>query len=145
MTGRFHVRFQRESGDVAVLELVLLMPVLLALLLLMVGLGRLGVSRLDIDDVTADAARAASLARSPTGAEGAARQAATDSLGSHALTCNPLEVAVDVSAFRPGGWVTVTLVCTIPADRLGATWVPEQRTLTARSTAAIETYRGIAR
>lgn len=132
-----------ERGDVAVLELVLLVPVLLALLLLMVGLGRLGASRLSIDDVASDAARAASLARSADEAAEASHRAATESLGSHSLTCRPLDVEVDVAAFRPGGWVRVDLACGVSLGRLGAVWAPGGRTMTASATATVETHRGV--
>lgn len=141
---RFRHRFgQGEDGDVAVLELVLLTPVLLGLILLMVGLGRLGASRLDIDDVAADAARAASIARSADEAVEWARRAATESLGSHSLTCRPLEVGVDVSEFRPGGRVRVDLACGVSLGRLGSVWTPEGRILQASAIATVETYRGL--
>jgi Flp pilus assembly protein TadG len=128
---------------VAVVELVLLTPVLVVLVLLAVALGRLGASRLQIDDVAADAARAASRARSAPEAADAARDAATTSLASHALTCRPLDVAVDVSGFRPGGRVVVELACGVSLGRFGSLWSPQGRALTARAVAAVETYRGV--
>jgi len=132
-----------ENGDVAVIELVLAVPLFLVLLLTMVALGRLATSRLDIDDVAADAARAASLARSPEEAIATAQAKATAALGGHDLTCEPLAVRVDVTRFRPGGWVAVEVDCTVPGSELGLDRVSPDRGLSGRAVAPIEVHRGL--
>ncbi len=56
----------RERGSAAV-ELVLATPVLVALMLLAVAGGRLASARGEVDAAARDAARAASIGRTPTG------------------------------------------------------------------------------
>ena len=60
-------RRDNERGS-ATVELVILTPLLILLLLFVVALGRLAGARIDVDGVAAQAARAASIARSPQAA-----------------------------------------------------------------------------
>jgi hypothetical protein len=89
------------------------------------------------------AARAASLARDPGTAATQAAAVAQAALASEHVTCNPLTVSPDTSAFRPGGQVTVQVTCTVSLAGLALLHVPGSQTLTAGFTSHIDVYRGV--
>jgi len=89
-----------EAGSVTA-ELVLLTPLLILFLLFVVALGRLAGARIEVDGAAAQAARAASIGRSPAGAVAAAEQTATAALASQHVTCAQLTVTTDTAAFAP--------------------------------------------
>lgn len=127
----------RERGAIAV-EVVLVAPVLIALLLLVVGLGRIAHTRGEVDGAAADAARSASLALTPAGAQRAGVAAARSYL---AGDCRSLEVQVDTAAFRPGGEVVAHVRCVASLSGLGLAGFPGTRTFTATVRAPIEELR----
>ena len=145
MTERPRIRPDRptvagERGSAA-LEVALVTPMLLVALLFVVGLGRLASARGQVEQASRDAARAASIARSPAAAQTEAQQqAATDLAGDH-LTCGQLNVAVDTAGFRPGGTVAVDIACTVSLADVVAAGFPGSQTLTARAVAPIDLYR----
>ncbi|MPZ28975.1 MAG: pilus assembly protein [Micromonosporaceae bacterium] len=129
-----------EDGSLS-LELVLVTPALILLLLFVVFAGRLGSASADVAQATAQAARAASLQGQPGAAAAAADAAVADNLNASGVDCAALDVAVDTSAFAPGGTVTVRVRCSVAlADIAGA--LPGTRALTAESVQVIDTYRG---
>ena len=129
-----------ESGSVTA-ELVLLTPLLILLLLFVVGLGRLSGARIEVDGAAAQAARAASIARTPATATLAAKQTATSALGSDHITCARLSVNTDTAQFTPGGSVAVTVTCTVSLSELTGLRVPASESVTNRSVAVIDQYR----
>lgn len=131
-----------ERGS-ASLELALITPVLLLLLLFVVGLGRLGQVREQIDGSAAQAARAASITRSPALAQAAAERSASANVGGDLLHCSDLTVAVDTSAFQPGGQVVVDLTCKVPLRAVSGIGFPGSKTLTSRAVAVVDTFRGL--
>lgn len=131
----------RERGAASVLELVLVVPVFMVLIFIAVGLGRVAMARQDIDAAARDAARAGSIARSPEEARSAAEDAASRTLASHDLTCGGLQVAVDASEFRAGGWVRVDLSCTVDLADLAGVWAPGSKTLRARGLAVVDAFK----
>src|SRR3954447_13954548 len=131
-----------ERGS-ATLELVLLTPVLLLMLIFVVFLGRLGQARNDVDRAARDAARAASIARSPIDADVAGREAARSTLESGGVSCRELDVAVDTARFSAGGDVSATVTCTIELADVAELKVPGTRTLTASFTEPLDVYRGV--
>ena len=130
-----------ERGS-ATLELVLLTPLLLLMLLFVVFLGRLGEARNDVDRAARDAARAASIARTPLDADAAGRAAAADTLQSGGVSCRQMEVAVDTSRFAAGGDVAATVSCTVDLADVAELTVPGSQTMTASFTEPIDTFRG---
>ena len=78
----------RERGSAAA-ELVLVTPLLFLLLLFAVAAGRLVQARLDVDSAAQQAARAASLARTPAAASAQATQVAQAALAGQSVTCDP--------------------------------------------------------
>ena len=129
-----------EDGAVAT-ELVLLTPVLVVMLLYVVALGRLAGARIDVDGAAAQAARAASIARSPTAAVALARQTAAGALSSDHVTCGALTVTTDTAGFAPGGQVEVTVTCTVDLADLVGLRLPPVEHITSTSTSVVDTYR----
>jgi len=124
-------------------ELVLVAPVIVLLLMFVVFLGRTTATQAQLQDAAHSAARAASLARTPSDATTAARQIADAALGSRTITCNPLTVIVDTSAFRPGGAVSVTVTCSVNLADLGALHIPGAETMSTSFTEPIDRFEGL--
>lgn len=136
------LRARRSDGGSAAAELVLITPLLIVTMLLVVAAGRLAGARLQVDSAARRAARAASLARDPATAAAQADTTAQAALASEHITCDPLSVSPDTSAFRPGGQVTVQVTCTVSLAGLALLHVPVSQTLTAHFTSPIDVYRG---
>lgn len=135
---------ERSTGS-ATLELVVLAPALLALLLLVVASGRVALARGQVDGAARDAARAASLQRSWSTAEAAARDMAAASLAAQHVNCGPMTVRVAGTFTAPAGTpaaVQVTVGCTVPLGDIALPGLPGAKTLTANYTTVLDTYRG---
>jgi len=131
----------RERGSAAA-ELVLVTPFLFLLLLFAVAAGRLVNARLDVDSAAQQAARAASLARTPQAASAQAQQVAQAALAGQSVSCDPAVITPDTGDFVPGGEVTVQVTCTVRLADLSLLHVPGSETITATFTAPVDTYRG---
>lgn len=130
----------RDRGSVAV-EVVLVAPLLIVLLVFVAGLGRIAHTRGQVDGAAADAARSASLERTPAAAQRAGESAARAYLGDRA--CRQLDVAIDTAQLRPGGAVTAQLRCTASLAGLGMAGLPGTRVFAATAIAPIDAYRGM--
>ncbi len=135
----------RDEDGSATAELVILTPLLILLLLFVVALGRLAGARINVDGAAAQAARAASIARSPASAAAMAEQIATSALGSEHVTCGHLSVSVDTTHFVPGGSVAVTVSCAVALSDLTGLHLPGTETVSNRFVSPIDTYRSIDR
>jgi Flp pilus assembly protein TadG len=135
-------RQRRERGS-ATLELAVLAPGLLLLIALVALAGRFAVADGAVDQAAAEAARAASLQRTPSAGRDAATQVAHASLTGQGLSCLRTEIDTDVSGLRapPGrpGRVTVTVRCPLRVADLPLA-VPAI-TLTATAVSPVDTYR----
>lgn len=133
---------RRERGS-ATLELAVLAPGLLLLIALIALAGRYAVADGAVDQAAAEAARAASLQRTPSAGHQAATEVARASLTEQGLTCLRTEIDADVSGLRasPGrrGRVTVTVRCPLRVADLPLA-VPAI-TLTATAVSPVDTYR----
>ena len=129
-----------ESGAVST-ELVLLTPLLLVMFLFVVALGRVVSARIEVDGAAAQAARAASIARSPATATAVAAQTATTALGGDHVTCANLTVTTDTADFVPGGQVVVTVSCSVDLADLVGLRLPAAETLTSTATSVLDVYR----
>jgi Flp pilus assembly protein TadG len=139
---RLPSRMRGERGSLA-LELVVLTPVLvLTLWLLGVFSLRAMLAHAQVDSAARDAARAASIARSPASAKQAATLAAASSLRQARRSCQAIQVATGTERFRPGGTVQVRVTCTIRLQDLGL-FIPGSRTTSASYAAPIDLHRGI--
>lgn len=136
-------RPDNEQGS-ATVELVILTPLLILLLLFVVALGRLAGARIDVDSVAAQAARAASIARSPQVATSSAEQTAASALSTQHITCAHLAVWVDTADFSPGGSVAVTVACAVELADLTGLELPGTETVANRAVSPIDAYRSAA-
>jgi Flp pilus assembly protein TadG len=139
----------RARGDrgASTLEAAILAPVLLMLIAVAVMSMRIEVAAQAVESAAHDAARAASISRTRTEADTAARNAANDALSQQDLTCNRGPTVVpDTSQFRrPIGEtavVTVTVTCVVPLNDVGLPGLPGTKTLTATFTSYLDQFRG---
>lgn len=132
----------REGGG-ASLELVLLVPALLLMLLLVVAGGRLVQARGDVDAIARDAARAASVARSPAEASARAEAMVYERVGDGGVQCRQPAVVTDTAAFRPGGLISVAVSCQVDLADVSALGISTTRTIEARAIEVIDERRGV--
>lgn len=126
-----------ERGSMSV-EMIVLVPVLLLIVMIAVAGGRLVSAEGMVQAAARDAARAASIERSAGEADAAARRslAAADTADAQ---CSG---GVDVGGFGRGGTVTATVSCRVELSDLGLVFLPGATTVTASSTAPVDTWRG---
>lgn len=133
-----------ERGSAAV-EVALLVPTLAALVLLVIFGGRVAVARQMVQAAAADAARAASIARTAPDAERSATKIAQATLDNQGLRCTTLSVDVDTREFsRPPGTpasTTVTVRCQVASQDLALPGVPDILVESSMSS-PLDTYRG---
>lgn len=128
----------------AVVETVLLVPVLMLVFLVAVFVGRLEGARLNVESAASSAARSASLARSPSAARAAASAEVTRALASARVSCPHSQVAVDTARFRPGGVVSVSLTCRADlGDLAGVGFLPVNTKITHTSRSPVDRYRQV--
>jgi Flp pilus assembly protein TadG len=133
----------RDQGSASVEVIGFFFPMILMSIIVVAAAFNLSVSRLDLESASAAAARAASLQRNSAAAVTAADQAARNNLAGKAITCADLRVDTDVSQFRRGGTVTVTVTCTVRMADLARMNrdIPGTLTATSTSRAVIDLYR----
>lgn len=132
-------RLRGDAGG-ATTELVLLTPVLIVMLLFIVLAGRMATARGRVVSASRDAARAASIERSPSAARAAAEASAQAALADKHVSCQSMEVRTDVTEFSPGGEVAVTVRCSISLADLSLLALPGDRTFEATSVEVIDVY-----
>jgi Flp pilus assembly protein TadG len=130
-----------ERGSLS-LELALIVPVLLVVVGFIVGAATLGRVHSDLDDAAWEAARAASLARSGTDADAAARQAVDRRLAGERWSCGSRLVNVDTSGFEPGGTVAVEVTCDVRLADAGL-FLPGATHVSSRAAEPLERYRAV--
>jgi Flp pilus assembly protein TadG len=133
-------RLRRDDGSSDALGLALLTPAAIGLAVAIVFLGRGVDSRATVQSAAESAAQAAAQERS-----GIAAVAAAEEVGRAMLvdpsSCSAPQVSVDLSDFRPGGQVTVTVSCTVSAEGLELIDQPSTGPTTATAFAAIDPLR----
>jgi len=134
----------RERGS-ASLEMVILAPALLLVLAVLVFAGRLALAQQAVTAAAADAARTASIQRTPTAAATAARTSATTGLTGQGLSCAVVDVRVDAGAFAaPVGVpasVAATVECTVNLADLAIPLIPGSTVVSATMTSPLDTWR----
>jgi Flp pilus assembly protein TadG len=128
-----------ERGS-ATTELVLILPVMLLMLLFLVLCYRVSDAKLRIADVAHQAARAASIARTPGQAVTDARATARTALADAGVTCLDLTVDTDPAGLAPGALVRVTVSCTVGLDDLALLGTPGSATLHSTSTSPVDEF-----
>lgn len=133
---------RRDERGSAAAELTLLTPLLILLLLFVVLCGRLADTKLRINDVAHQAARAATLARTPSQATANAQTTASAALASAGITCQSLTVSTDTQGLKPGSTVTVTVSCSVGLNDLTMLGVPGSRTFESSFSSPVDVWRG---
>jgi hypothetical protein len=134
-----------EAGSAA-LEIVVLAPVLILLICFMIAAGRVAIAHGSIDAAARDAARQASLARSPEQALAALSTARTE-LAAEGLSCIPsinhadLDRAFAVPLGQPSN-VTITVRCSVSLSGLLLKGLPGHVPVQASFTSPLDPYRG---
>ena len=133
-------RPHRDAGSSDALGLALLTPAAIGLALVIVFLGRGVDRRATVQSAAESAAQAAAQERT-----GAAAVAAAEEVGRAMLvdpsSCSAPQVSVDLSDFRPGGQVAVTVSCTVSTEGLELIDPPSTGAATATAFAAIDPFR----
>ena len=141
---RRRTRRDRLDTGTATIEMILLAPIVIAFVLLVVVLGRIAETGAEVTGAARDAARAASLARTPGSAASAAQAAAASALAGESLDCSTgVSVTVSTTRWFPGGSVRVTVACTVRLSDVGFSMLPGSKRMTASATAPLERFRGI--
>lgn len=136
-----------RSGDrgSASLEAAVVFAPLLFLALLVVYGARVMMAGHAVEDAAAQAAREASIARSPAAAQASADTAARVALGNSRLQCASTSVALDLSAFGtlPGqdGEVTAQVTCEANLADIPLPGGMGSRTITRAAGSPLDTYR----
>jgi Flp pilus assembly protein TadG len=120
---------------------VILVVVLVAFMCFVVGVGRVAQGRQLADQAAAEASRDASLASSPGQAREHAHRSALAALAGAGRSCTRATVSTDVTQFRAGGQVAVTVECTADLSGLGPAGLPDRVRVTATWRTPLDTYR----
>lgn len=138
-------REPHDRGSVTA-ETMVVIPVIVLLLLLAVAAGRVTVALATVEAAARDAAREASVARTPWAARQAAASSARASLRSGGARCAASSVQVDTSGFaRAVGTpaiVAATVTCRIRLSDLGFPGIAESVTKQAYSISPLDPNRG---
>jgi Flp pilus assembly protein TadG len=131
-----------EDGMLAT-ELAIVMFVwLLGCVALVVFAGRVAQAEGDVQSAAQEAARAATLTGSPGQAQTVARDVAAANLTEAGVACTGTpQVQVDISDYTPGGYVTVTVICTANFADIVYLNVPGTRDFQSTATEIIDVYR----
>lgn len=138
----------RRSGDCgsASVEAVIGVPASLLLVGLLVLGGRIAIADQGVQAAAADAARAASIARTPAAAGTDATIAAHSSLTTQRLDCASTRVSVNSQALETPvgtpGQVSATVICALRLSDLGLPGLTGTKTITATMSSPLDTYRG---
>jgi Flp pilus assembly protein TadG len=107
--------------------------------------GRLAIADNAVEEAARNAARQASIARTASAARANALDAAQTTLAAQHLKCAGVTVDLDLDGFDvPVGSpasVAATVICPVRLGDLGVPGMPVTRTLAARFTSPLDTYR----
>ncbi|MGO1316828.1 MAG: TadE/TadG family type IV pilus assembly protein [Cellulomonadaceae bacterium] len=135
---------QDERGSAAV-EAVILVPAFGLFVGLLVFAGRTAVAHQGVEAVAADAARAASIARTTQEARTNAAEAIEYALANNSLRCASSSVSVDTAgldaAIGVPAMVSATVTCTINLADLSVPGVPGTHTVRATMHSPVDTWR----
>lgn len=132
-----------ERGGLSI-ELAILAPALLALIGLIIVAGRTGGAHTNIDAAANNAARAASISRTPAEAHTNAMSAARTTLADRGMACPTPGITIDTTGVSSPvgqvGVVQVSITCTVQLADLGLPF-GGTRTVTADATSVVDAYR----
>ncbi|MCL1870590.1 MAG: pilus assembly protein [Promicromonosporaceae bacterium] len=139
---RLWSRDERGSSSV---EAAIVVPAFVLFLGLVIFAGRTALAHQAVQAAANDAARAASLARSPDAAQSAARDAAAETLANRDLKCARTDVVVDTSALSAPlgtyGSVSVEVRCLVDLGDLTVPGIPGTKAVTASMSSPVDAFR----
>ncbi|MGL5858787.1 MAG: TadE/TadG family type IV pilus assembly protein [Angustibacter sp.] len=134
----------RERGS-AVIEAVIGVPAFMLFVGLIMFAGRSAIAEQAVGSAATEAARAASISRTPGSASAAAQTAATTTLNNQKAKCLRATTSVDTRGFAiPVGTpasVRATVTCVVNLSDLSVPGVPGTRTVSATMSSPLDTYR----
>ncbi|MFJ3825999.1 TadE/TadG family type IV pilus assembly protein [Streptomyces nodosus] len=140
MTGR---RLLADEGSAAI-EAAIIAPCLLLFVLLAIAAGRIVMAGQVVDAAAEDAARQASITRSPSEARDSALAAARATMSGQGLHCASVDIALGTSGLQAAvgeaGTVTATVTCRVQLSDLALPGVPGTRTMTSSFTSTVDQY-----
>ncbi|WP_018352063.1 TadE/TadG family type IV pilus assembly protein [Longispora albida] len=131
---------REDRGGVSV-EMAIAVPMVVLMLFLLIGGFNYSRGQIAVSSAAGSAARAASLQRSPAGAQAAAIASAHANLDSR---CARVTAAVNTGSFQRGGQVAVTVTCTVSTRGLTGVGLGGSLDITASATSPLDVYRGVA-
>jgi Flp pilus assembly protein TadG len=141
LTSRWTSWWRSDRGSASA-ELTLVAPLLMMVLVFVAVVIHRGVdARLRLDDIAHQAARAASIERTPASADRAARMTASSALAEAGVACVAMTVASNSARFEPGGLMTVAVTCSVDFGDALLLGTPGSKTLTAEASEPIDTWR----
>ena len=127
------------------IEATIIIPALILFVALVIVLARDTLALQAVGAAASQAARAASLERSPGNARAAATSTADSALIDAGVSCNRQQITVDTSALSapPGvpSAVSVTVTCVVVHD-VALPGFPRERMVQETRTSPVDTYRG---
>ncbi|MER7828099.1 TadE/TadG family type IV pilus assembly protein [Streptomyces sp. NPDC096097] len=142
--GGWRARLREDRGSETIATAIVT-PLLLMLLCTAIAGGRIVTSGAKVDAAAEDAARAASISRTHSGAQAEAAEAAARSLDDQGIRCASSSTSIDTSGLAVPlgqvGTVTVTISCTVPLSDLLLPGVPGSKTMTSTFTSVVDAYR----
>lgn len=138
------LRSSDERGSTS-LEAAIVVPAFLLFVGLIIFAGRTALAHQAVQSAAYDAARAASLARSPDVAERAARDAVAQTLSNLELRCAETSVVVDTSALSAPlgeyGTVAAEVTCVVDLGDLAVPGMPGTRTVRVSMSSPVDAFR----
>ena len=128
----------------ATLELVVWAPALLLLVGLLIVAGRINTAHGAVEQAAVEAARSASIARTPQAARSQALASAQESLAHQGIQCTSVTVTVDTGGFasQPGTPAVVSATVSCPVRLADLTLpLPGTRTVTHTAVSSLDTFR----
>jgi hypothetical protein len=137
------VRTPDEWGS-AVLELLLVvLPAIAAVADLIVYTNRVPTVRAEVDKAAKAAAQEASVHRSPSTAQAAARAIAADNLELNHVPCDDVTVTLDTSDWRAGGLVRADISCSVSTSDLQWLPFPGRQVVASSFVAPIDSHKDL--
>lgn len=144
MDGARRTRFAADDGVATPVEMMYLLVFCVMSVVFLGFVGRLHATAVQVTNAAQSAARAASLAPTPTAAEQAARDTVARSplsgrcAGGGRVTMRWTRSAI---GSWQGGTVTVAVACTVRNQSLTGVWSPGTRVVTMSDTQSVDRYR----
>lgn len=139
-----HLCLRDERGSLSI-EAAITLPAFLLFVGLIIFGGRNATTHQAVESAAADAARSASIARSPTAATTAAEDAAQTSLANQDIECLSIKISVDTSQFSrivgQAATVSVTVECRLNLADLSVPGVPGSRKISATMSSPLDSWR----